>query len=125
MGDRKWVFAPQERALAGNLARALRISPVTAQVLINRGIREPNDAKAFLQPELPQLHEPSTFTDMPKAVERIQKALRENEKIGIFGDYDVDGTTATSILVRYLRMLGHEAMVRIPNRVSEGYGLNP
>jgi single-stranded-DNA-specific exonuclease len=124
MADRKWTFPPAERTLAGTLARALGVSPVTAQVLVNRGLRDPGAAKRFLQPELGDLIDPLRFTQMPRAIERLGRALREGETIAIFGDYDVDGTAGTAVLAKYFRLFEREPIIRVPHRVTEGYGLS-
>jgi single-stranded-DNA-specific exonuclease len=100
------------------------VSPLTAQLLINRGVRDPRQAWSFLRPELKTLVDPSRFREMPKAVARLERALRDRETIGIFGDYDVDGTTGTAILAKFFRMLGRTAITRVPHRVADGYGLN-
>ncbi len=121
---RKWVFAPADRPAAEELARALRISPVTALLLVNRGVRDPLEARAFLQPELVHLVDPMKFSQMPLAVERLERAVRDGERIAIFGDYDVDGTTGTAILAKFLRLLGADPLLRVPHRVTDGYGLS-
>ena len=124
MREKRWVIAPRDPAGAARLASALRISPLTAQLLINRGITETSQAAAFLRPNLKSLIDPKHFKEMPKAVARLESALRNNEQIGIFGDYDVDGTTGTAILTKYFRLLGKTAIYRVPHRVKDGYGLN-
>jgi len=121
---RAWVFPPSDRHLAGVMARAVGISPVTAQVLVNRGVRDPAVARKFLQPQLGDLIDPMRFSGMVPAVDRLHRALRENEQIAIFGDYDVDGTTGTALLARYLRLVGRDPIIRIPHRMTEGYGLS-
>jgi single-stranded-DNA-specific exonuclease len=122
--EKQWVIAPREAAQAAKLASSLRVSTLTAQLLINRGITDPSVAALFLRPQLKGLIDPKMFRDMPKAVGRLQEALRKNEKIGIFGDYDVDGTTGTAILAKFFRLLGREVIYRVPHRVKDGYGLN-
>src|SRR5260221_7941514 len=122
-GERGWFFAGKAAEWASRLAGSLRISPLLGQLLVNRGVREVRDASAFLRPELKSLIDPSQFREMPKAVARIEQAIRANEKIGIFGDYDVDGTTATAILFKFFRLIGKGCSYRVPHRLNDGYGL--
>ncbi|NIA17353.1 MAG: single-stranded-DNA-specific exonuclease RecJ, partial [Planctomycetes bacterium] len=105
-------------------AKKLRISPLIAQLLINRGITTPEAGKSFLQPKLSDLVEPEKMPGVGAAVERIAKAVRDREKITIYGDYDVDGITATAILFQLLKMLDANVDYYIPHRLDEGYGLN-
>ncbi|MGI6706947.1 MAG: single-stranded-DNA-specific exonuclease RecJ [Clostridia bacterium] len=100
------------------------ISQVVAEILFYRGIDTPEKALEFLNPSLEMLHDPYSLKDMDKAVERINKAIQENELITIYGDYDVDGVTSTSILLLCLRQLGARVDFYIPSRHDEGYGLN-
>ncbi len=124
MREKRWVVAPRDAAQSSKLASSLRISTLTAQLLLNRGIADAGEAALFLRPQLKGLIDPKMFSQMPKAVARLEKALRDNETIGIFGDYDVDGTTAMAILAKFFRLLGREAVCRVPHRVKDGYGLN-
>jgi single-stranded-DNA-specific exonuclease len=121
--SKRWNIS-QPHPEAAELASQLRISPVVAQILINRGITEPQKCQEFLRPSLKLLHEPSLIHDLTKASERIARAIRDHEKIVIYGDYDVDGITATSILWHAIRVLGGDAVTYIPHRIDEGYGLN-
>ena len=99
--------------------------PVTfAQILYQRGYRTEEQVRSFLNPDESCLHSPFAMKDMDKAVERIEKALSENEKILIYGDYDADGISGTALLVRYLRTRGAEPLYHIPDRLSDGYGVN-
>ncbi len=121
--SRRWNLAePDDRAR--ELAERLKTSPLIAQVLLNRGISELEDCQNFLRPSLKCLHDPATIHDLTKASERVAKAIREREKIVIYGDYDVDGITATAILWHAIRLLGGHADYYIPHRIDEGYGLN-
>ncbi len=120
---KRWNVAPP-RADAAELAAALKVSPLIAQILLTRGISDPADCRAFLRPSLGSLHHPSTLPGVTQAADRIAKAIRENEKIVIYGDYDVDGITATTILWHAVRVLGGRAEFYIPHRIEEGYGLN-
>jgi single-stranded-DNA-specific exonuclease len=124
VGEKRWVFAPADRPLASRLAGALRISPLAATLLVNRGVREPGDARAFLHPDLSGLRDPMRFEGMKAAVDRLEQALRAEEKVAVFGDYDVDGTSGTAILVKLFALLGRPVAWRVPHRVRDGYGLN-
>jgi single-stranded-DNA-specific exonuclease len=110
---------------AGRLADALKISPVVARLLAIRGIDEPESAQRFLHPSLDHLHDPFRLADMPVAVDRILLALAQKERIAIHGDYDVDGITSTVILRRALELFGADVVHFIPDRLKDGYGLQP
>jgi single-stranded-DNA-specific exonuclease len=120
---RRWTIAPPHPQ-AGLLASQLKVSPLVAQVLLNRGIETADDGQKFLKPNLKLLHEPSLIPGLELASERIAKAVRDREKIVIYGDYDVDGITAVSILWHALKVLGGDVHYYIPHRLEEGYGLN-
>jgi single-stranded-DNA-specific exonuclease len=124
MRPKRWVFARTDRAAGARLARALNISPLTATLLVNRGLSDPDEARRFLSPELSGLLDPLRFEDMGRAVDRLEAALRGGEKVGIFGDYDVDGASGTAILVKLFGLLEHPVTYRVPHRVRDGYGLN-
>lgn len=120
-----WTAVPQADELAvQTISRELSVSSVTAALLVARGYGTPAAARAFLQPNLHQLHDAARLPDMESAVTRIGAALDRDEQIGIYGDYDVDGQTSTALLVRGLTALGATPRWYIPERVSEGYGLN-
>ena len=107
------------------LSRAAGISPLTAQLLINRGIDEPDLAVAFLQAKLSQLNDPESLPGVVEAAERIVRAIREDRPIIIYGDYDVDGVCGTSVLWACLHLAGaRQVIYYIPHRVEEGYGVN-
>lgn len=108
--------------LGAALAQATGLPPVTATILAARGHAQPSAATAFLAPNLKELPDPATLKSMDAAVERLTAAIQQNEKIAIFGDYDVDGTCATAILTRYFRQLGIQPVLYIPDRLTEGYG---
>ena len=108
----------------GQLARLLKISPITAQVLINRQITDAEQARAFLSPKLTELIEPDKMPGIAPAVERIKRALADSERFAIYGDYDVDGITGVAILWHLLTILGGQVEYYIPHRIDEGYGLN-
>ncbi len=121
---RQWKIKEQDEAVVGALCRALRCSHYFARVLINRGITSAEDAKNFLNTDASVLHDPFLFRNMEAAVERIGRALRLGEKMTVYGDYDVDGITATGLLVEVLRELGGCVDYHIPSRFTEGYGVN-
>ena len=109
---------------SSRLAVRLGISQLVAQLLINRGIETEDAARAYLYPTLDQLHSPFLMHGMEQVVERIRLAMKRGEQIWIFGDYDVDGTTATSLLISTFRHFDFPVKPYIPNRFEEGYGLN-
>lgn len=106
------------------MSRELRIHPVISQILINRSISNPEDARKYLSPSLSELHNPFLMKDMKKGVERVIKAVHDREAIVIYGDYDVDGVTSVAILYRFLKRLNVKVSYRIPDRFQEGYSLN-
>jgi single-stranded-DNA-specific exonuclease len=120
--DKRWNVAPSDPQ-AAELASRLRVSPLIAQVLLNRGLRECDDCRQFLSPSLKTLHDPSRLPNLNRAAQRIAKAIRDRQKIVIYGDYDVDGITATAILWHAIRQLGGIVDSYIPHRIDEGYGL--
>ena len=118
-----WKIDQPSPGIIDILCRSLPCHPVTATVLANRGFRRPEDVDAFLYPSLSDLRSPFSMKDMEIAVNRISRALTHHEKIIIFGDFDVDGVTATAILVKFLRDAGANVSSHIPHRVDDGYGL--
>jgi single-stranded-DNA-specific exonuclease len=122
-GSRQWSIAPAQ-AGAENLARQAGVAPLVAQVLMNRGVKTPEEAKAFLNPKLTDLHDPETLPGAVEAAKILAKAVADKKRIVIYGDYDVDGITAVAILHAILHMLGSEASFYIPHRLEEGYGVN-
>ncbi|MGQ0734302.1 MAG: single-stranded-DNA-specific exonuclease RecJ [Acidobacteriota bacterium] len=122
---RLWQSHPCDDARASALQHALGISPITARLLTIRGLAAPEDASRFLQPSLEQLLDPLRLTDMSRAVERLTEALTRGERIAIHGDYDVDGITSTVILRRAIELLGGNVVHFIPERLRDGYGLQP
>ncbi len=107
-----------------NLAEAAGISPLTASVALNRGIDTPELLSTFIKKSIYSLHSPYLMKDMDKAVEIVRGAVNSGKKITVYGDYDVDGITSVSILVKYLSRLGADVSFYIPSRETEGYGLN-
>lgn len=124
MEMKKWVTAAPDLDAARALSEACGFSPLAAVALCARGVDTPEKAQAFLATGTEGLYDPMRLRDMDKAVAAIREVIREKQKIIVFGDYDVDGITATCVLLRYLRSLGADADYYIPNRLSEGYGLS-
>ncbi|NPV26535.1 MAG: single-stranded-DNA-specific exonuclease RecJ [Firmicutes bacterium] len=122
--DKIWLVYKPEYELTQRLARALGISPIVAQILINRGIKSVEDAKLFLGSDLRQLPLPWELNGVKEACQYILTAIRRGEKILVYGDYDVDGITSTTLLVTVLKRLGATVDYYIPDRLEEGYGLN-
>ncbi|HVU07109.1 MAG TPA: single-stranded-DNA-specific exonuclease RecJ [Verrucomicrobiae bacterium] len=120
----RWSLAPSQPLLAGQIATELKISPLLAQCLINRGFNEIPVIENFLSPRLKNLSDPFLLPNMDKAVERLFRAREQNESLVIFGDYDVDGVTSTALLVEVLRALGWRVEFYLPSRMDEGYGLS-
>lgn len=103
----------------------LDISPITCELFVNRGLADVDDVYNFIFPELSSIPDPSLMADMEKAVDRIVRAVASRERIWIYGDYDVDGITSVAVLFLFLSALGVEARYYIPDRIKEGYSLNP
>ncbi len=120
-----WNTRPHDEAQAGALAHALGLSPVTARLLAIRGLTDPDEAARFLKPSLDQLLDPFRLTDVGKAADRLLAAIAARERIAVHGDYDVDGITSTVILRRALELLGADVGHFIPERLTDGYGLQP
>jgi len=119
-----WKIRDANTRLQDTLSEALGVTPVFAQLLLNRNIRTPEQAKEFLFGDLGACHDPFLMKDMDRAVERIGRAIEAREKILVYGDFDVDGVTSTALLYSVLRDLGADCETFIPNRLEEGYGLN-
>jgi single-stranded-DNA-specific exonuclease len=113
-----------KKAKVQELQKALQVDEIVATLLVQRGIETYEQAKTFFRPSLEHLHDPYLMKDMDKAVERIEKAIAENENIMIFGDYDVDGTTAVALVSSYLRTFYPNIATYIPDRYAEGYGVS-
>lgn len=124
---KQWVFRGQKNDLATALAEALDIRPVVAQILVNRGINTILAGRQFFRSDLGDIPDPFMMLDMDRAVARVRQALRDEESIVVYGDYDADGQTATALLVRSLRQLSPRPSTisyYLPDRFEEGYGLN-
>ncbi len=125
MTTSRWRLKPFDPALATALGREAGVSTLMAQILLNRGITQAAQARAFIEAKLNQLHDPELLPGAADAAERIVRAVRDRRKIVIYGDYDVDGVCGTSILWACLRLAGAEDVsYYIPHRVEEGYGVN-
>ncbi|MGD2095016.1 MAG: single-stranded-DNA-specific exonuclease RecJ [Phycisphaerales bacterium] len=120
---KQWVVRPPDERSA-ELAKSLKVSPLLAQVLINRGIDDAQSASVFLRPKLTNLIDPDQMPGITPAVHRIEHAITNKEKITVYGDYDVDGITGVAILWQVLKLLDADVDYYIPHRIDEGYGLN-
>lgn len=123
---KRWVLKPGgDPEKVASLAAALGVAPALAELLIQRDVNTFAEARAFFRPELGNLHDPFLMKDMDLAVNRINKAMDAGEKILVYGDYDVDGTTAVALVYTFLRELGHDKIdFYIPDRYAEGYGIS-
>jgi single-stranded-DNA-specific exonuclease len=119
---KRWIVRQPDSG-AAELSTALGVSPIVAGLLWARGHQALDSARAFLNPSIDQLHDPFLMLGMAEAVKRLLRAIDEHEPILIYGDYDVDGTTGTAVLLRALRMLGGTAGYHVPHRFTEGYGI--
>ena len=122
--QKRWTILKHDRAKVSKLTEDLKLSSVIAALLISRGHDTPEKANKFLDPQISDLHEPFLLKDLQKAVARILKAVEDGEKILVWGDYDVDGTTGTVVLRKALEILGAQTGFHVPHRFTEGYGIN-
>ncbi len=121
----KWVIKPDgDKEIVDGLANELSVSTKIANMLVQRGITTYKKAKQFFRPSLDDLPDPFLMQDMHKAVERLQNALKNNERILIYGDYDVDGTTSVALVFSFLRQLHNNIDYYVPDRYAEGYGIS-
>jgi single-stranded-DNA-specific exonuclease len=121
----RWTLKPKpSEVTVQHLAKALNVEDFVATLLVQRGIETFEEAKAFFRPSLEHLHDPYLMRDMDKAVARIEKSIENDENILVFGDYDVDGTTAVSLVSSYLRTYYPNVATYIPDRYDEGYGIS-
>jgi single-stranded-DNA-specific exonuclease len=120
-----WHTRPHDEAAASTLANALKVSSVTARLLAMRGLTDPDEASRFLNPSLDQLYDPYRLAGLESAADRLARAIAGRERISVHGDYDVDGITSTVILRRALELLGGDVTHFIPERLTDGYGLQP
>lgn len=123
MPTTQWVFPTPDPEAITDLAAALRVQRLTALVLSARGFTDPDTAKRFLKPSLDHMHSPSLLTGMPEALARLRAAIAGQEKILIYGDYDVDGTVSVVILKKAIELAGGQASFHVPHRLKDGYGM--
>lgn len=124
MLKKTWILKQFDKNRVLEISRTFKVSPLTAIILYNRGIRDDEEIRKFLSRGLSELHDPFLMKDMDKAVERIFTAGKNHEKITIYGDYDVDGITSIAILYKQLKKMGIEVGFYVPDRMVEGYGVN-
>lgn len=122
--DSRFRLLDSDPALATELGKETGISPTLAQVLLHRGLRDPGEVRDFLDPKLAGLHPPESMIDRDAAADRLARAIRSQERIAIFGDYDVDGTTSTAILAEALESMGGDIVALVASRFSGGYGFS-
>ena len=123
MGKR-WRIHPHDSARIDQLERAARVPPIVAQLLLCRGISDPDVALRFLDPKLSRLRDPEELPGVTEAADRIHAAVANRRRIVIYGDYDADGMTGTAILFNCLRLLEADVGYFVPSRLDDGYGLN-
>jgi single-stranded-DNA-specific exonuclease len=124
MVSKRWEIAPESPRVEEKLAATLQIRPLAARLLANRGITSIESAREFLTPSLQRLHDPFLMRGMAEAVDRLTRSIQRQESIAIYGDYDVDGVTATAVLSWFFRDIGVPVPYYLPHRMREGYGLN-
>ncbi|MBN8676315.1 MAG: single-stranded-DNA-specific exonuclease RecJ, partial [Chitinophagales bacterium] len=124
MTVKRWNQLTIDREKANALQQALKVNPVICSILVQRGISTYDAAKDFFRPQLSDLHDPWLMKDMAKAVDRIITAVNSNEKILVFGDYDVDGTTSVAYMYQFLKKIHSNLDFYIPHRYREGYGVS-
>ncbi len=124
MPSKKWNFVPHDRDEIQAFADRCEVSTVVAQLLLKRGIHQPEEARRFLQAKLADMRAPEELPGLPAAVERIYAAVEAGDEIVVYGDYDADGMTSTAILYRCLSLLKAKVTYHLPNRMEEGYGLH-
>lgn len=122
--QKRWKIAQADPLKVNSLHEALKINPVLCTLLVQRGIDTFDISKDFFRPQLSQLHDPWLMKDMAKAVSRVKEAISGNEKILVFGDYDVDGTSAVAVMLQFLRSIYPQTDFYIPHRYKEGYGIS-
>lgn len=125
--DTRWEIlelSAEQQLLCGQLAAELKISERSAHMLVARGLRTAEEARRYIRPSLEQLEDPFLMRDMNEAVERLDKAIRSGERIMVYGDYDVDGTTAVALMYTFLSRLTNNIEFYIPDRYTEGYGIS-
>ena len=121
---RRWRFPNHDQSLVEQLAAGLKVSPILAAVMASREVTDIQRGVGFLEARLTDLHDPDLLPGVAEAADRIVAALRAGRRITVYGDYDVDGVSATAILWHCLRLAGATADYYIPNRLDEGYGVH-
>lgn len=122
--QKRWTYLEADETLVYELQSQLKIHPVLCKLLVLRNIKTFDEAKEFFRPSIEKLHNPFLMKDMDKAIQRIESAIANNEKILIYGDYDVDGTTAVSLVYSYFKEIYNNIAYYIPDRYTEGYGVS-
>ncbi len=122
--NKKWEYYEENKELISKISEKFNISKLLAKTLVNRDVVDDKSIEIFLNPTRNDFYNPFLMPDMEKAVKRIIKAIQTNEKVIIYGDYDVDGITSITVLKKFLAERGLETGYYIPNRLEEGYGLN-
>ena len=117
-----WIWNPPDAAMVARLERELAISSAVAQVLVRRGYGDPAAAHAFLHPSLGQMHSGQLLLGLDRAVARLARAIATQEKILLYGDYDVDGTMSIALLTKAIEIAGGQSEFHVPHRLREGYG---
>lgn len=122
--NKKWELNEANDVLINKISEEFNVSKLVANIIANKGLTNSDEIEVFLHPRRTDFHDPFMMPDMEKAVDRVVKAIETHEKVAIYGDYDVDGITSSTVLKRFLAERGLETDVYIPNRLHEGYGLN-
>jgi len=122
--EKRWIIQKSDQKFVQKLAKDLGVNHIVAHLLVLRGIENFDDAKLFFRPELKHLHDPFLMKNMQDAVDRIEKAIANKEKVLVYGDYDVDGTTSVAMMYSFLKRFSPEIEYYIPCRYEEGYGIS-
>ena len=122
--SKKWIVGEADSGRVAEISQKFGISPLVAKIIYMRGIRDDRDIENFIKKDFSGFHNPFLLPDMEQAVEFILQATQSGKKIAVYGDYDVDGITATYIVYDYLRSIGANVIYYIPDRAEEGYGIN-
>ena len=122
--NKKWQIYETDEDKIQEIQEKYQVNKLLAMILVNREISQKEDIRLFLNPTRNDFHDPFLITDMEKAVQRIMKAIEKQEKVTIYGDYDVDGITSITVIKSFLQDRGLQVSTYIPNRLNEGYGLN-
>src|SRR6185369_1998206 len=123
--EKRWAMKkPGNSALVESLAKELNVGPVLAHLLVQRGIKTYEEAKKFFRPSVSDLHDPFLMKDMDKAINRLERAIQNKENILVYGDYDVDGTTAVALVYSFIKTFYDHVDYYLPDRYKEGYGIS-